>query len=153
MAALARAVLPVVATLLVGQLATLPNLVPWYQGLAKPAFNPPNALFGPTWSLLYALMAVAAWRLLRLPPDRPGRPAALAAFYAQLALNAAWPWLFFALHSPALGLVDIVPQLLLVGLAVATAWRVDRIAASCLVPLLAWVGFATALNLAILRLN
>jgi tryptophan-rich sensory protein len=107
----ALAVLPVVAALILGQVATFPNLAPWYLGLAKPGFNPPNWLFGPAWTLLYTLMALAALRILRLPPDTPGRGAALAAFFMQLVLNAAWSWLFFGLHSPFAGLLDIVPQM------------------------------------------
>ena len=89
-AALAWAVLPVFAALVVGQFATVPNLSPWYESLAKPAFNPPNWIFGPVWTLLYALMAFAALRVLRLPRATRGRTLALTLFGAQLALNAAW---------------------------------------------------------------
>ena len=110
----AFAVLLVVAVSACGQLATYPNLAPWYAGLAKPSFNPPNWVFAPVWSALYALMAFALWRILRLAPS-PARRAALALFFLQLALNAAWSWMFFAAHSPLLGLINVVPQ-----------WLVDR---------------------------
>ncbi len=149
----ALAVLPVVAASLLGQLATVPNLVPWYQGLAKPGFNPPDWVFAPVWTALYALMAFAAWRLLGLPRGTPGRAAALGYFFLQLALNAAWPWLFFALKSPLAALVEIVPQLLAILLAIDRFRRLDRIAAACLVPLAAWVAFAGVLTFAIWRLN
>jgi tryptophan-rich sensory protein len=144
---------PVVTASLLGGLATYPNLVPWYRDLAKPGFTPPNWLFGPVWTALYALMAVAAWRILRLPERSPARRNALALFYFQLALNAAWSWLFFALHSPGLGLIDIVPQWLLVVAAALRFRRLDPFAAACLLPLAAWVAFAGMLNFAVWRLN
>jgi benzodiazapine receptor len=147
----ALAIIPVVAALGVGQLATFPNL-PWHAGLIKPSFNPPNWIFGPVWTSLYALMAFAAWRILRLPTS-PARRTALILFYAQLALNMAWSWMFFAAHSPLLGLIDIGPQFLLI-LATLNAFRpLDRYATWALVPLAAWVGFACVLNYAIWSLN
>ncbi|WP_084539842.1 TspO/MBR family protein [Azorhizobium doebereinerae] len=151
--ALALAIVPVAATSIVGQVATLPNLAPWYAGLAKPAYNPPNWAFGPAWTLLFALMAYAAWRILRLPAGTPGRAAALVLFFVQLAFNAAWSWMFFHLHSPLLGLVNIIPQWLLILATIAAFRRVDRPAAWCLVPLAAWVAFASLLNFGIWRLN
>jgi tryptophan-rich sensory protein len=150
------AVLIVAAVLAVGtlgQAATFPNLAPWYASLAKPPFNPPNWIFGPVWGTLYVLMAVAGWRVLVLPSSTPGRSAALTGFFVQLALNAAWSWMFFAAHSPILGLIDIVPQLAAIVWTISRFYSLDRIAAWCLVPLAGWVGFATLLNVAIWRLN
>lgn len=147
------AVIPVALASLLGQLATTPNLAPWYADLAKPTFNPPNWIFAPVWTTLYILMAVAAWRILRLPEGTPGRRLGLALFFLQLALNAAWSWMFFGAHSPLLGMINIIPQL---GVIIATAVvfrRLDKAAALCLVPLIAWVSFASALNFEILRLN
>ena len=140
-----------VAVLVLGQLATFPNLEPWYAGLAKPAFNPPNWIFGPVWTTLYALMGFALWRVLRT--TAPLRRLAVLLFYAQLVLNAAWSWMFFAAQSPAAGLANIIPQWLLIVATVAVFWRVDRLAALCLLPLAAWVGFAAVLNFEIWRLN
>ena len=137
---------------LLGQLATFPKLVPWYASLAKPGFNPPNAIFGPVWTLLYALMALAFWRILVLP-EQKGRKAAIGLFLAQLALNVLWSFAFFAAESPMLGLVDIVPQDVLVGATLVLFWRLDRFAGLCLLPLFLWVGFAGALNFEIWRLN
>ncbi len=147
------AAVPVGAALLIGQSATYPNIAGWYADLAKPAFNPPNWVFGPVWLTLYGLMVYGAWRLLRLPEETPGRTAALILFYSQLALNALWSCLFFALHSPLAGLFDIVPQWLLIALLIERASRVDRVAALCFVPLAIWVGFAAVLNFEIWRLN
>jgi len=151
-AAGAFAVVLVVAVSLAGQAATFPNLTPWYAGLEKPAFNPPNWIFGPVWSALYALMAFALWRMLRRPPS-PARRSALLLFSLQLALNAAWSWMFFAAHSPLLGLLNIVPQWLAVVATIAAVGRLDRLAAWCLVPLAAWVGYASMLNAALWWLN
>ena len=148
----ALAVASVALVLLLGQVATFPNLEPWYAGLAKPFFNPPNWVFGPVWATLYGLMAFALWRALRAPSTRE-RKNAVALFYAQLALNAAWSWMFFAAQSPLLGLVNIVPQLIVILAMLRAFKRVDRLACFCLVPLAVWVGFATLLNFAIWRLN
>jgi len=146
------AALPVALALLAGQAATYPNLA-WYATLTKPSFNPPNWVFGPVWLTLYILMFYGAWRLLRLPEGTTGRASALYLFYAQLVLNALWSWLFFAMESPAAGFIDIIPQLLLILLLIVQAYRLDRIAALCFVPLAAWVGFAAVLNFSIWQLN
>lgn len=147
------AVVAVGAASVAGQIATYPNLAPWYAGLVKPSFNPPNWIFGPVWTILYVLMAFAVWRILRLPPASPARRTALTLFFVQLVLNAAWSWMFFDANSPLLGLINIVPQLLVVVATVVAFHRLDKVAAWCLVPLAAWVAFASALNLAIWRLN
>ncbi|MDR6903758.1 TspO/MBR family protein [Rhizobium miluonense] len=147
------AVMPVVIALLLGQWATFSNIEGWYAGLAKPAFNPPNWIFGPVWTCLYALMSFAVWRIWILPGDMPQRSAALTSFYLQLALNAAWSWAFFALHSPFLGLINIIPQWILILLTIHRFRLLDSLAAYSLAPLAIWVAFAIALNFAIWRLN
>jgi tryptophan-rich sensory protein len=147
------AVVAVAAAAFLGQMATAPNLDPWFAELRKPAFNPPRWLFAPVWTTLYVLMALAAWRILRLPAATPGRATALALFFAQLLLNGAWSWMFFAARNPLLGLINIVPQLLLVLATLFAFRRIDAIAGWLLVPLAVWVGFATVLNFSIWRLN
>lgn len=147
------AILPVILASLLGQWATYPNIAGWYAGLVKPAFNPPNWIFAPVWTTLYILMAWAAWRIVTMPSNSPGRKTALAFFFAQLTMNAVWSWLFFGLHSPIGGLLNIVPQLVLILLTIERFWRLDRVAALFLVPLAGWVGFATVLNYAIWQLN
>ncbi len=148
----ALAVAAVVAASLLGQSATYPNLAPWYAGLVKPSFNPPNWVFAPVWTSLYLLMAFAGWRILRQPPSPPRRTA-LILFFSQLVLNVAWSWMFFAAHSPLLGLVNIVPQWLVIVATIATFAKLDRLAAWCLTPLAAWVGYAAVLNGALWWLN
>jgi tryptophan-rich sensory protein len=147
----ALAVVAVLATSVAGQLATSPNLG-WYARLLKPSFNPPSGIFAPAWGALYLLMAFAIWRVVRLPAT-PARTAALTLFFLQLALNAAWSWMFFAAHSPLLGLVNIIPQFLIVVVTIIAFLRLDWMAGLALVPLAAWVGFAAALNAAIWQLN
>lgn len=147
------AALPVIATIILGQIATAPNLTPWYSDLAKPSFNPPNWLFAPAWTTLYVLMAYACWRILRLAPHTKGKAVALTLFFLQLGLNAAWTWLFFALHSPRAGLCNIIPQWLLILATIATFYKLDKVAAFCLVPLALWVAYAALLNGAIWFLN
>ena len=124
----------------------------WYVTLNKPAWNPPNWLFGPVWSVLYLLMAIAAWIVWRHRGWHAGR-VPLVLFAVQLALNAAWSGLFFGLRSPGAGMVEII---LLWGAILATLisfGRVSRGAAALMVPYLLWVSFAAVLNLAIWRLN
>ena len=147
------AVASVTVSSVAGQVATFPNLAPWYAGLAKPSFNPPNWIFAPVWTTLYVLMAFAVWRILRLRAAAPGRRWALTLFFLQLVLNAAWSWMFFGAHNPLLGMIDIIPQLLVVLMTIAAFFRLDRLAAWCLTPLAAWVAFASLLNGAILGLN
>ena len=147
------AIIAVAATSVLAQLATFPNLVPWYAGLVKPSFSPPNWVFGPVWTTLYVLMAFAVWRILRLPEDSDARRLALTLFFIQLALNGAWSWMFFGANSPLLGVINIVPQFLVILATVVAFHRLDRLAAWCLMPLAVWVGFASVLNIAIWRLN
>jgi translocator protein len=85
----------VAVTSFIGQIATYPNLVPWYAGLTKPSFNPPNWIFAPVWTTLYALMAFALWRVLRVRNASRQRRLAIATFLLLLTLNAAWSWMFF----------------------------------------------------------
>jgi tryptophan-rich sensory protein len=147
------AIIAVATASAIGQLATYPNLAPWYAGLTKPSFNPPNWVFAPVWTTLYVLMAFALWRVLRLPEASTERRWALGLFFVQLALNAAWSWMFFAANSPLLGLINIIPQILVIAATIVAFYRIDRMAGWCLVPLAAWVSFATILNFAVWKLN
>lgn len=122
----------------------------WYAELAKPSWTPPSWLFAPVWTLLYAAIAVAGWLVWR-PQRRMNVP--LGFWGAQLVLNAAWSWLFFGLHRPALALADIVLLLMAIAAFIITACRVSKPASALLVPYLLWVAFATALNFSIWRLN
>ncbi len=124
----------------------------WYAQLQKPAWNPPNWIFGPVWTVLYAIMAVAAW-LVWMRGGFAGRRAALALFLAQLLFNALWSPLFFGLHRPGIALADLLLLWLALFATVAVFWKVHRVAGGMLLPYLAWVSFAGALNFAIWKLN
>jgi tryptophan-rich sensory protein len=137
----------------VGNIATIPNIPTWYANLARPPMNPPNWVFGPVWSILYLLMAIAFFRILRLDPATPGRARAIGVFMLQLALNTSWSFAFFGAHRPALGLMVILPLESLIVLTIFLFRRLDRIAAGCLLPYAAWVAFATYLNIGFWMLN
>lgn len=147
------AALPVLVVALLGSYATMPNIPGWYAGLVKPPGTPPNWLFAPVWSLLYAAMIVAVWRILSLPPETSGRCPALALFFGQLVLNGAWSWAFFGARNPLLGLVVISALLVAIALTIRAFRGLDRIAAWLLAPYLAWVLYATWLNLGVFWLN
>ncbi|MBT0995016.1 tryptophan-rich sensory protein [Cellulomonas sp. DKR-3] len=135
-----------------GSLATREAVDGWYADAEKVPWNPPDAVFGPVWSLLYVLMGVAAWLVWRRAGWAPARRA-LTLYVVQLAFNAAWTPIFFAGRYAWLALVVIV---VLLGLVVATALafrRHSRVAAWLLVPYALWVAYATSLNLGIAVLN
>ncbi|MCY2958897.1 MAG: tryptophan-rich sensory protein [Planctomycetota bacterium] len=124
----------------------------WYAGLVKPSWNPPAWLFGPVWTLLYLMMAVAAWLVWREGGWRAQkRP--LALFLVQWLLNALWTPLFFGLHRPDIALAEILGLWAVLAGTLVSFWRVRRIAGLLLVPYLAWVSFAAFLNFTIWRLN
>jgi tryptophan-rich sensory protein len=120
----------------------------WYEALRKPAWQPPNRIFAPVWTLLYLGIAVAGWRLWSV-----GASVALVWWTVQLALNAVWSPLFFGARRIDLALVDIVALWLVIAATVQASISVDSVATGLLLPYLAWVSFATALNFALWRLN
>ena len=126
----------------------------WYSLLAKHEWTSPPWVFGPAWTILYAMMAGAAWRLWRRLGARPLEARrALVLFTVQLALNLAWTPVFFGLQQPGLALAVIVALVGAIVATIARSWSVDRAAATMLMPYMAWVSFATALNAAIWWLN
>ena len=121
----------------------------WYEALHKPSWNPPEWLFGPAWTLLYTLMAVAAWLVWkRLGFSRP-----LVLYFVQLALNAAWTPIFFGAHQLGWALIEIVLMWIMILLTLLSFRRVNPTAGWLFVPYLAWVSFATCLNFTLWRLN
>ena len=129
-----------------GGIATAGNVDGWYASADKPSFNPPNWLFAPVWTTLYAAMAVAAWLVWRRGGD-------LWTWWVQLALNLAWTPVFFAGQWLWPALVVIIALDVAVAVTTVAFWRVSRPAGLLFVPYLAWVLFATALNTAIAALN
>ena len=124
----------------------------WYAALQKPSWNPPGWIFGPVWSALYAMMAVAAWLVWRRGGFATQRRP-LALFLGQLTLNAAWTPLFFGLHRPGIAFAEIILLWLAIAATLVVFRPVNRVAAWLLAPYLAWVGFAAVLNFTLWRLN
>jgi tryptophan-rich sensory protein len=136
----------------IGSLFTARSVGGWYAGLAKPPWTPPSFVFGPVWTALYLLMGVAAWLVWR----KGGFAAAalpLGLFLTQLALNATWSALFFGLQRPGLAFGEIVVLWCFILATAATFCSRAPAAAYLMLPYLAWVTFASALNFAIWRLN
>jgi tryptophan-rich sensory protein len=125
---------------------------PFYAALARPDWAPPAAVFGPVWTVLYALMGIAAWLVWRSGGFQAAR-AALVLFLVQLAVNALWSWLFFGWHLGGAAFADIVVLWVLVVATIVAFHRTRPLAAALLVPYLLWVGFASALNYAVWQLN
>ena len=147
------AILPVMIASFIGQLFTAPMIGTWYAQLNKPVFTPPNVVFPLAWTFLYALMAVAFWRILRAKPETGPKSAAIGLFLVQLVANAGWSYAFFGRQSPVAGLVVIGLLLVLIALMMRAFLRIDRAAGFALVPYLAWVSFATVLNATIILIN
>ncbi len=124
----------------------------WYAGLSKPGWTPPNWLFGPVWTVLYAMIAVAGW-LVWKEAGFAGARVALTVFAVQLVLNASWSWVFFGLRRPDLALIVIVTLELSIIAMIVLFRAVSPLAGALLVPYALWVAFATALNGAIWQLN
>lgn len=137
-----------------GALFTTPQTAPggWYSQIQKPSWTPPSWLFGPVWTALYLMMAVAAWWVWRQGGWAAQR-GALSLFLVQLVLNAAWSWLFFGLRSPSLGMGGIVLLWVAILLTILAFFRVSPLAGWLMVPYLLWVSYASALNFTIWRLN
>ncbi len=132
---------------------TIAAIPTWYQTLQKPPFSPPNWAFGPAWTILYFLMGVAAYLVWIKGLEKKVVKNALAFFIAQLVFNFFWSILFFGLHSPILGLIDILILWTLIVITIIKFYKVSKTASYLLIPYLLWVSFATILNLSIVLLN
>jgi benzodiazapine receptor len=124
----------------------------FYVELVRPSWAPPSAVFGPVWTVLYALMGIAAWLVWRAKGFRATR-IRLILFLVQLALNALWSWLFFGWHLGALAFADILLLWLLIVTTLVLFWRVRLLAGVLLIPYLLWVSFASALCYSVWQLN
>jgi tryptophan-rich sensory protein len=135
----------------IGGVATA-NAGDFYQRLEQPAWAPPESVFGPVWSILYALMGIAAWLVWRERQVKAAR-LALWLFVVQHVFNALWSWLFFAWHFGALSFAEIVVLWFLILATLALFWRVRSVAGLLLVPYLLWVAYAAALNFSLWQRN
>lgn len=154
---IARIVLVVTTCLVIGYLSgtvTRESITTWYPTLVKPIFNPPNWIFAPVWTLLYAMMGVAGgiiWNHLETNKEQVKK--AFTFFIIQLALNALWSYLFFGLHNPLLALLEIIILWLMIFETYVQFKSINKLAGWLLIPYLAWVSFATILNASIWWLN
>jgi tryptophan-rich sensory protein len=136
----------------IGGAATATSVGTWYRELHKPAWNPPDWIFGPVWTLLYILMAVAAWRVWRLNGPEEARRT-LGLYIGQLALNAIWSVLFFGLRHPGWAFAEVIVFWSILVMLLVRFWRADRLAAVLWSPYVAWVSFASVLNGTVWWLN
>lgn len=129
---------------LLGSLFTNPNSL-WYQSLNKPFFNPPGWVFGPVWTLLYIMIGISLYLIIE--KDWKKYKIALTFFGIQLFLNGLWSFLFFGLQMPMLAFVEIILLWIFILLTIIWSYRISKLASYLLMPYLAWVSFATVLNL------
>ncbi len=138
---------------IIGGLATFSAVQDWYPTLIKPSFNPPAWVFAPVWTVLYALMGISAYLVVKKGFAKPEVRFALVIFALQLIINVKWSLLFFGLRSITGGLLTIVVLEALVLLTAWKFWKLDKNAGYLLVPYVLWVAFATLLNFALWQLN
>lgn len=124
----------------------------FYAQLVRPTWAPPGWLFAPVWTVLYALMGIAAWLVWRVHGFKESRTA-LALFIVQLAANALWSWLFFAWRLGGLAFAEVLLLWCLIAATVVAFRRISGLAAVLMLPYLAWVTFAAVLNFSTWRLN
>jgi benzodiazapine receptor len=138
---------------IIGSFFTMPQIPTWYATLEKPAFGPPNWLFGPVWVVLYLFMGIAMFLIWRQGTKSMHVTSALSIFIVQLLLNVLWSVVFFGLKSPVGGLVVIVLLWIAVLATIIRFRKVSEIASMLLIPYILWVTFAAILNFALFRLN
>ncbi|MBT3139762.1 tryptophan-rich sensory protein [Phaeobacter gallaeciensis] len=138
--------LVIASGILIGTLTAPGN---WYASLAKPSFNPPSWVFGPVWTTLYVLIAMAGWRAWEAGRSSPE----MKLWWTQLGLNFLWSPTFFAMQQPWIAFAIILALLAVILAFIRLSWPSDRVSAVSFVPYALWVAFASALNLSIAILN
>lgn len=135
----------------VGSVATFSQIPTWYETITKPAWNPPNWLFGPVWTVLYLLMAVSLYLLWT--NKNKDKTDAINFFCVQLALNALWSWAFFGWHQIGFAFAEIIVLWLAILTTIIYSYKVSRVGSWLLVPYILWVSFAGYLNFTVYLLN
>lgn len=135
-----------------GAWATTPEIDGWYRTIAKPAWDPPDKIFGPVWTSLYLMMAIAGWLVWKRDGFR-NAAVPLTLFGVQLVFNVGWSWIFFGLHQPGWAFAEMVVLWATIAATTILFFRRSKPAGWLFVPYLAWVTFAAALNFALWRLN
>ena len=135
-----------------GSFFTFPAISTWYETLNKPAFNPPNFLFGPVWTVLYIVMAIALF-LVWSDNSQKKKLDAMLSYGFQIALNALWSIVFFGLKNPLIAIAVIVALWIMILLTIINFYKINKIAGLMLIPYILWVSFASILNMFIVVLN
>lgn len=130
----------------VGSIFTTPSIPTWYALLQKPFFTPPNWLFAPVWTTLFALMGISAYLIWIKGLENKKVKTALVIFGIQFALNVLWSYLFFGLQSPFYGLIGIVVLWIAIALTILKFYKISRKAGLLLIPYIIWVSIAMSLN-------
>jgi len=138
---------------LIGSIFTMPSINTWYASLLKPSFNPPNWIFGPVWTVLFLMMGVSLALIIISGRNSAYFWPAVIAFIFQLALNILWSFVFFYLHNPLYGFIEILFLLLGIALTIFYFYKINHAAAWLLAPYILWVCFAAILTASIWRLN
>lgn len=135
----------------IGAIFTTPAISAWYVTLQKPSFTPPNWLFAPVWTLLFALMGIALYLVWTNKSQE--KKTAYIFFFIQLSLNILWSIFFFGLHNPGLAFADIILLWLTIIFTIIYFYKISKVAGLILLPYILWVSLATALNYAVMVLN
>lgn len=138
---------------MIGGLFTSKAVTTWYQAIKKPAFTPPNWLFGPVWILLYLVMGIALFLVWKSADSGINTTPAITIFAIHLAFNVAWSYLFFYLNNPLAGLIEIILLWILILVTLLMFYQIHKVAGLLLIPYLLWVSFAAVLNYSIWALN
>ncbi len=138
---------------IIGSVFTSPSIPTWYAGIIKPTFSPPNWVFGPVWTTLFALMGIASYIVWKRGFERRDVRIALGMFALQLILNVTWSLIFFGLQNPALAFLEIIALWLAIALTIVSFYRINKNAAYLLITYVLWVSFDMFLNYTIWSLN
>jgi tryptophan-rich sensory protein len=136
-----------------GAVFTARSIPTWYANLTRPEFAPPNWVFAPVWTILYAIMGIAAFLVWKNGWERKDVKIAICLFFGQLVLNALWSIIFFGLQSPGAAFVEIIVLWLAILATIIAFFKISRPAAWLLLPYILWVSFAACLNYSIWMLN
>lgn len=137
----------------IGAISVSPAILGWYSYLVKPFFNPPNWVFAPVWTILYALMGISLYLVLEKKLKKEETTKLVLIFGVQFLLNIVWSFLFFGLHSPLFGFIDIILLVIAILINIFSFYKVSKGAGLILLPYLFWVLFASILNFYVLILN
>jgi len=138
---------------LIGSIFTMPSIPTWYATLQKPSFNPPNWVFAPVWTILFILMGISLYLILKKGLKDKKVKVGLLVFSFQLILNITWSFVFFSLHNLFYAFLEIIILWFTILITIYQFWKIDKKAFYLLIPYILWVTFAAILNFSIWRLN